>query len=238
MRSLQPGLLLIFQLQFDRMRFQLFTAAAGPTVLMLWMSIVPALPGPSFMKPFATMGVGLALVGIPLIVIVFPVVALVYLALACVPGDAEKRLARRRWGFAFLAGAGAMLLLSAPAMLVRRWEISAAANRAAPLVQALEQFRGKHGHYPSALSQLVPDYMAEVPGTGMMGYPEWEYRLSSGDESWKELNGGKAPAYVLLANCTLPMTWDTLHYWPSGDYPAKMYGGAVEKIGAWAYVHE
>lgn len=34
------------------------------------------------------------------------------------------------------------------------------------------------------------------------------------------------------------LNWDVFFYWPTRDYPAHIYGGNVERIGDWAYVHE
>ncbi len=34
------------------------------------------------------------------------------------------------------------------------------------------------------------------------------------------------------------LNWDVFFYWPTQDYPQRIYGGTVERIGAWCYVHE
>jgi hypothetical protein len=34
------------------------------------------------------------------------------------------------------------------------------------------------------------------------------------------------------------LNWDVFFYWPSEDYPDHAYGGSIERIGKWAYVHE
>ena len=34
------------------------------------------------------------------------------------------------------------------------------------------------------------------------------------------------------------INWDVFFYWPTERYPEEIYGGWVEKIGKWAYVHE
>ena len=34
------------------------------------------------------------------------------------------------------------------------------------------------------------------------------------------------------------LNWDVFHYWPGARYPDSLYGGSVERIGDWAYVHE
>jgi hypothetical protein len=50
---------------------------------------------------------------------------------------------------------------------------------------------------------------------------------------------GVSPAYDLWVDCpVLVLGFDTFHYWPSQGYPDLMWGGVVERIDAWAYVHE
>lgn len=45
--------------------------------------------------------------------------------------------------------------------------------------------------------------------------------------------------YELTVPCPLgQLNWDVFVYWPSEAYPDQMYGGWVERIGSWAYVHE
>jgi hypothetical protein len=34
------------------------------------------------------------------------------------------------------------------------------------------------------------------------------------------------------------INWDVFFYWPTQRYPDYIYGGGVERIGKWAYVHE
>jgi hypothetical protein len=34
------------------------------------------------------------------------------------------------------------------------------------------------------------------------------------------------------------MNWDVFFYWPARRYPKHAYGGSIERIGDWAYVHE
>ncbi|HXF48942.1 MAG TPA: hypothetical protein VNL73_05910 [Verrucomicrobiae bacterium] len=45
--------------------------------------------------------------------------------------------------------------------------------------------------------------------------------------------------WELRIQCSLGiMNWDVFFYWPTEHYPEEIYGGWVEKIGKWAYVHE
>jgi hypothetical protein len=29
-----------------------------------------------------------------------------------------------------------------------------------------------------------------------------------------------------------------MHYWPKHNYPEKAWGGVIERVDGWAYVHE
>ena len=49
------------------------------------------------------------------------------------------------------------------------------AARAAPLVKAIEDYQRVRGHLPEKLDRLVPDYLSQVPETGLGAYPEFEY---------------------------------------------------------------
>jgi len=45
--------------------------------------------------------------------------------------------------------------------------------------------------------------------------------------------------WELRVHCSIGfLNWDVFFYWPTQDYPDGIYGGAVERIADWAYVHE
>lgn len=45
--------------------------------------------------------------------------------------------------------------------------------------------------------------------------------------------------WELRVPCSLGLlNWDVFFYWPTKAYPRRTYGGRVERIGDWAYVHE
>lgn len=49
----------------------------------------------------------------------------------------------------------------------------------------------------------------------------------------------KQSPWELRVNCGLGfLNWDVFFYWPTEDYPNQIYGGGVEKMANWAYVHE
>lgn len=106
------------------------------------------------------------------------------------------------------------------------------AERSVPLVDAIHDYVAERGAPPPNLEALVPQYLDAVPSTGIGAYPDYEYligdaaRARSGCDWMLEV-----PAFVLLG-------WDTFLYFPSGEYPERAFGGWLQRMGDWAYVHE
>lgn len=101
-------------------------------------------------------------------------------------------------------------------------------RRSAPLVEAIKAYDRDHGEPPPHLDALLPDYLPEVPSTGMRAYPEYRYSV------WP----GKSPAWTLAVSTGWGLSFDEMLYFPDHDYPARGYGGVLERVGDWAYVHE
>lgn len=185
---------------------------------------LPALPGSTFRLP-VQIAQGFVMM----------IAALGMLAVACIPFGLVYALFRRDKralrGVAGLVLVGAGLVAGLKVGWIARGALFARlANTAQPLVVAIERFRAETGRSPSDLAELVPRYIGEVPPTGMIGYGPFEYREQS--------EHPQAAGYELRVPCGSGMNWDVFVYWSSGDYPKLMYGGGVERMGGWAYVHE
>ena len=103
------------------------------------------------------------------------------------------------------------------------------------VVAAIERYRRDKGAYPDSLESLVPKFLAQIPGTGLMGYPDFYY-CKRGDPSGR-IDGNAE--YELGIRCSSGfLNWDVFFYWPDQVYPEFIYGGGVKQIGKWAYVHE
>jgi hypothetical protein len=209
-----------------------------PLVLMLWGIALPTAPGPAGMAWLSQMGIGLGAVGIPMMLVAYPILALVAVAHAAWADTPLLRRRRRMWALALFLGGLSMVLSVRPMGRLRMYGVRLAAQRATPLLSALDTYHDAQGDYPSSLAELVPDHLQAVPGTGMIGYPEWQYERKDEEEDWMERHAGNDPAYALRVSCTYGLNWDTLHYWPSRQYPDRMWGGVVERVDGWAYVHE
>lgn len=123
--------------------------------------------------------------------------------------------------------------------VVRQAGFAALAERSAPLIAAIRQFHSDTGIPPDSLAGLVPRYLAEIPGTGMGAYPDYEYYVEN------DVDDRGIASWVLLVRTPMGgLNRDRFIYRPDGNYPDKYnypikgYGTSLERIGDWAYVHD
>jgi len=113
---------------------------------------------------------------------------------------------------------------------LRMYGFELAAVRAEPMIGAIEEYTRDHGQPPGKLSALVPNYLNELPTK----LPPLEIVTDSkelgeyGDNTW---------ALTALVSRGL-LNWDRFIYFPNQAYPERGFGGGLERIGGWAYVHE
>lgn len=113
---------------------------------------------------------------------------------------------------------------------MRRAGLEKSVERLQILPLALENFRRANGKYPARLRELTPDYLAEIPATGMIAFPDLRYRR--GDAK------NRLPRYELRIQTSAGfLNFDALYYRPNG-YEDLKSAGEVERIGDWAYLHE
>lgn len=117
---------------------------------------------------------------------------------------------------------------------VRMVRMAEFVKRSQPLIESIKQYDLDHAVPPETLADLVPDYLPEVPHTGMMAYPKYEY--FSGDKA-KEWYAGN-PWVISVDTPSGGFNWDVILYFPKQNYPKHGYGGRLERVGNWAYVHE
>ncbi|WP_339736303.1 hypothetical protein [uncultured Gimesia sp.] len=117
---------------------------------------------------------------------------------------------------------------------VRMTQMAEFAERSRPLIDAVERYAEDQGGPPETLEQLVPDYLPAVPGTGMMAYPEYVYYF--GDQARERFVDN--PWGLLVNTPSGGPNWDQMLYFPKQNYPEQGYGGSLERVGEWAYVHE
>jgi hypothetical protein len=108
-------------------------------------------------------------------------------------------------------------------------------ERSRPLIAAIREYEEVHGRPPSTLDALVPEFLPGVPETGVGSAPTYEYESFATDESPSE---GAIPWWLMLPVSTGVINWDILLFLPNGDYPEYGWGGWLEPVSDWAYVHE
>jgi hypothetical protein len=117
---------------------------------------------------------------------------------------------------------------------VRSAGMLAFTQRSRPLIAAIEKYEQDHSVPPPTLDALVPHYLPAIPTTGMMAYPEYEYH--TGVDARREYAGN--PWALSVSTPSGGINFDTILYFPNQNYPKHGYGGWLEPIGDWAYVHE
>jgi hypothetical protein len=92
---------------------------------------------------------------------------------------------------------------------VRREGFVRLAQRSRPLVTAIRQFETKYGNPPDELSQLVPEFLNEVPKTGIGAYPEYEYQALPDKDIYRD------NPWMISVRAGMPaMSWDLFLYFP------------------------
>ena len=107
------------------------------------------------------------------------------------------------------------------------------AARSAPLVEAIRAYEAHHGKPPSDLADLAPEYFTAVPHTGMRAYPDYDYLVG---EAATRHEGN--PWALVVRTTSGGINFDQFMYLPLQNYPKTGYGGVLERVSDWAYVHE
>ena len=146
------------------------------------------------------------------------------------PGETLRAFSK---SLGWLCLAGLLLFAIGSGAYVRHLAFVRASHVGDRIVEALALYKQKTGAYPADLQALVADYLHEIPYTGMIAYPEFEYWTDRND---LELKRG---SYELRINCPSGgINFDRFIYWPGEKYPSRIQGKPVERIRGWAYVHE
>lgn len=101
--------------------------------------------------------------------------------------------------------------------------------RADTLVQAIHQFEHIRGNPPDKLSQLVPQYIREIPATGLGAYPAFKYQRLTDPNPMPDSNW-----MLVLPISTSPQS--RLVYLPERDY--ETLSGTKEPLANWVHVYQ
>jgi hypothetical protein len=102
-----------------------------------------------------------------------------------------------------------------------------------PLVKAITSYETDRGRPPATLNDLVPQYIAAVPSTGMSAYPEYRYRTGA-EAEWYAGN----PWVLSVSTYRAFGNWDEFLYFPRQNYDDYRFSNALEPVGDWVYHHE
>jgi hypothetical protein len=103
-------------------------------------------------------------------------------------------------------------------------------QRLAPTVAAIRGYEQRHGVPPPSIAELgLP---IEALTTGLAAYPHATYQSVDSDAL---IYGNR---WMLSVEAFDGTSWDRFIFLPNGQYPRFGFGGALEPVGEWAYVHE
>jgi hypothetical protein len=170
------------------------------------------------------------------LMVIFPLVAFSLLAVVLGPALLLFAGTRRAGGHAIAIGTISLVILLATGDLTdRAWThgIERAVQRSRAVTDAIERFERERGGPPKQLADLVPDYLDQVPHTGMARYPAYEY-LHPATRGWPtEFDDAWA---LWIPTDTFPLTPSGLYFVPSKRYPRPTYDREVKQIGDWALI--
>lgn len=114
---------------------------------------------------------------------------------------------------------------------VRLAYLDAATLRATPIIVAINRYEQETGRLPAQLSDLVPRFLAFIPGTGMAANPEFRFRVPSASAwEWQDSRW----VLVLPASRNL-LNWDQVIYVPNHQ---KQAGIGLPSSGHWEHISE
>ena len=111
--------------------------------------------------------------------------------------------------------------LARPAREIHARLLSLAAARGDTVVVAVERYHSIHRQYPPALGDLVPQYIAQIPSTGMLAYRDFDYTSPAA--------GNQHVPYEIFVMMPLGLNGDMLVYWPGGKYQKNSTVEALSK---------
>jgi hypothetical protein len=144
----------------------------------------------------------------------------------------------RVWGLTLIAGAvgllSGMMFSSSTALKIRLQSFEQLALRSRPLTDAIRKYESIYSRPPASLTDLVPDLIPTIPSTGMSLYPKFRYTSFATNQP----QYGSNLWFLEVFAPRMGINFDKFLYFPNGQYPERGFGGYLERIEDWAYVHE
>jgi hypothetical protein len=101
------------------------------------------------------------------------------------------------------------------------------------LVTAIKNYERSHGAPPPSLNSLVPSFLDAIPDTGLAAYPDYQYFVGDVARRYEQ-----NPWILVVPTPSGGINFDEFLYFPLQNYPQRGYGGRLQRMGDWAYVHE
>jgi hypothetical protein len=102
-------------------------------------------------------------------------------------------------------------------------------ERLRPTVTAIRDYESQHGYPPAHLADAGLPAQVE---SGLGAYPVVMYKIAPPD---RPIHGNR---WMLTLETFSGSSWDQFILLPNGHYPEAGFGGAIQRLGEWAYVHE
>jgi len=127
-----------------------------------------------------------------------------------------------------------MLLGGSLSDRIRTHALAQLAERSKPLVTAIKNYDRKYGHPPGSLDALIPEFMSQIPTTGMGISPNYQYSSFTNGYCY-----GKNTWTLEVYSPGDVLSFDTFIYLPLEDYSvlAPDHKWDVQTIENWAYWH-
>jgi len=202
--------------------------------------VLPALSRPAWLSPVAFEIFGASSVLLTGCILLYALAGVILVISCAFPRLTwRRRYARLLVALVLFTGLALGFCVLGYAFSSRKRCIIVAVHRLRPLTMALERYYDAHGSYPDSLEKLMPEFLERIPGTGMIGYRELGYKPIDQEREWRKRPDRAGKEYELYIYCPLGMSnFDSLRYWPSERYPEYKWGGTIERMDGWAYVHE
>lgn len=120
---------------------------------------------------------------------------------------------------------------------VRRDGFRHVAQRAAPLIQAIENFEKANGHPPASLDEVVPKFLPVIPDTGSGVAPRYIYRTGVDEHGRRVEDIYHGNGWVLQVFISDLLTdWRGIVYYPRQNYSAYPAERQFGQVANWIVV--
>jgi hypothetical protein len=113
-------------------------------------------------------------------------------------------------------------------------ELREQTGRSQPLIEAIQAYEERNGAPPPSLEALVPEFLADIPGTGMGLSPEYGYIV--GGKAVKLYHNNPWVLQVIVPGFGIDS--EVLLYYPNQNYPTYGPFGRFKQVEDWAIVYQ